>query len=140
MSDNSQAAVMPMIAVDSVDATRSFYVDKLGFEHQMGVVGKDGALDFCNVTLGGVALMFTRAEQAEGNGGPASRRVELYIGVQDVDGYHDTLKERGVEIADPLADQWWGDRTFVIQDPNRYRVWFYSHVAEVVPPPGTKIV
>jgi catechol 2,3-dioxygenase-like lactoylglutathione lyase family enzyme len=39
--------VMPMIVVGSVDAIRNFYVDTLGFTHVMGMVGKDGQLDFC---------------------------------------------------------------------------------------------
>ncbi len=34
--------LMPIVTVDSVDAIRSFYVDELGFDHMMGVVGKDG--------------------------------------------------------------------------------------------------
>jgi hypothetical protein len=33
---------MPMITVRSVDDIRNFYVDKLGFSHVMGMVGKDG--------------------------------------------------------------------------------------------------
>jgi hypothetical protein len=43
---------MPMISVDSADEAREFYVEKLGFEHMMGMLGKDGRLDFCTVTTG----------------------------------------------------------------------------------------
>ena len=138
MSTQSAQAVMPMISVDSVDAVRDFYVDKLGFQHQMGVVGKDGKFDFCNMTLGSASLMFSRAPEPEtGNG---KRRVEIYVNVDDVNAYHDKVKANGVKVADPLTDQWWGDRTFVIEDVNSYRVWFYTRVGEVVPPPGVKIV
>lgn len=42
MSDPKPIAMMPMISVDDVDAARDYYTQKLGFEHQMGVVGKDG--------------------------------------------------------------------------------------------------
>ena len=43
---NATGQVMPMIAVESVDPIRDFYVDKLGFQHVMGMIGKDGQLDF----------------------------------------------------------------------------------------------
>ena len=45
------AQLMAMIYVDSVEDARLFYVDKLGFTHMMGMLGKDGLLDFCTVSL-----------------------------------------------------------------------------------------
>src|SRR3954469_7384524 len=56
------ATVMPIITVDSVDDARAFYVDKLGFGHMMGMLGKDGQLDFCTVTLGGARIMLNRPQ------------------------------------------------------------------------------
>ena len=131
-------SIMPMVNVPSVDAVRDFYVDKLGFDHQMGVVGKDGALDFVNVVRGSAALMFSR--DPEGGEAAKQQTVEFYINVGDVDAVYADVTKRGVEAADPLTDQWWGDRTFVVQDPNGFRVWFASKVAEAVPPPGLKVV
>jgi uncharacterized glyoxalase superfamily protein PhnB len=130
---------MPMVTVPSVDETRAFYVDKLGFRHQMGVVGKDGQLDFCNVVYGKASLMFNRAQ------GPLPQPAEaqpvaFYIWTEDVDAHFAELREAGLRATEPLTDQWWGDRTFVISDPNGYRVWFYATVAEIAPPPGMKIV
>ncbi len=139
MSTQSPAGIMPMISVDDVDAVREFYVEKLGFQHKMGVVGKDGSLDFVNVTLGASALMFMRSPEPDAGNG-ARRSVEIYLGVDDVDAYHEQVSAKGVKAADPLTDQWWGDRTFVVEDPNHYRVWFYTNVGDVVPPPGMKIV
>ena len=49
MKQNAQ--LMAMIYVDSVEQARSFYVEKLGFTHMMGMLGKDGLLDFCTVSL-----------------------------------------------------------------------------------------
>jgi len=64
MSTTVAGKVMPIIAVGSVDQTRDFYVDTLGFTHMMGVVGKDGQLDFCSVLLGDAQVMFTRGRPA----------------------------------------------------------------------------
>jgi uncharacterized glyoxalase superfamily protein PhnB len=130
--------VMPMIGVDSVDAVRDFYVDKLGFEHVMGMVGKDGQLDFVTVVRDGARIMFSRAP---GAARPAGKQpVEIYLQVDNVDRYHDTVTRNGVTISDPLTMQWWGDRTFKVLDPNGYEIWFYTNVAEPTPPQGAKLV
>jgi PhnB protein len=130
---------MPIIAVGSVDHVRHFYVDRLGFEHVMGMVGKDGQLDFCTVVLGQARVMFTRVPSVSR---PAigKQPVEIYLEVDDVDGLHNRLKKKGVAISDPLTVQWWGDRTFKVLDPNGYEIWFYTNVAEPKPPQGAKIV
>ena len=140
MKQNAQ--LMPMISVESVDRERTFYVEKLGFSHMMGMLGKDGQLDFCTVTLGGARVMLQRPQQrVEGTNATSSRRpVELYIEVDNVNEHHDQVKKRGVQISDPLTDQWWGDRTFTVMDPFGYHIWFYQTVGEIKPPPGAKIV
>ena len=143
MSTVVSGQVMPMIAVESVDAVRDFYVDKLGFTHVMGMVGKDGQLDFVTVVLGGARVMFSRAPGADG--APSRARsdkqpVEIYLQVDDVDAYHGQVKKKSVKISDPLTLQWWGDRTFKVLDPNGYEIWFYTNVAEPKPPQGAKLV
>jgi PhnB protein len=140
MKQNAQ--VMPMITVDSVDQARGFYVEKLGFNHMMGMVGKDGQLDFCTVTLGGAKVMLMRAqEKTNGTNPTASKRpVEIYLEVGDVDAYHAQVKKSGVGITAPLTDQWWGDRTFTVMDPFGYQVWFYQSMGEPKPPKGAKII
>lgn len=132
------SAVMPMIAVESVDAVREFYVGTLGFEHVMGMVGKDGQLDFVTVVLGGARMMFMRTPHGAGRSG--KQPVEIYLQVEDVERYHNRVKKNGATISDPLTTQWWGDRTFKVLDPNGYEVWFYTNVAAPAPPPGAKLV
>ena len=131
-----------MISVDSVDDARGFYVEKLGFSHMMGMLGKDGHLDFCTVILGGARIMLLRPPQPmDGTGQTVSKRpVEIYLEVGDVNAYHDQLKASGIEITTPLTDQWWGDRTFTVMDPFGYHIWFWQTVGEMNPPPGAKIV
>jgi PhnB protein len=140
MKQNSK--LMPMISVDSVDQARGFYVDKLGFGHEMGVLGKDGQLDFCTVAFGGAKVMLMRpAEKMDATSATSSKRpVEIYLEVDDVNAYHEQLKKRGVRMTSTLTDQWWGDRTFTVMDPFGYQIWFYTRVGEPIPPKGMKIV
>ena len=139
MSQSGVGRVMPMITVRSVDAIRNFYVDTLGFSHVMGMVGKDGQLDFCTVVIGEARIMFMRA--SGDSPAPAGKQpVEIYLEVEDVDTLHNRLKKNGVAISDPLTLQWWGDRTFKVLDPNGYEIWFFTNVAEPTPPHGAKLV
>jgi uncharacterized glyoxalase superfamily protein PhnB len=140
MKQNAQ--VMPMISIDSVDQARAFYVDKLGFDHMMGMLGKDGQLDFCTVTLNGAKVMLTRPQERTEGTGPTlvKRPVEIYLEVENVDAYHNQVKAQGVKVTGPLTDQWWGDRTFTVMDPFGYQIWFYQTVGDVKPPAGAKIV
>ena len=131
--------VMPMIMVKSVDDIRNFYVDRLGFSHVMGMVGKDGLLDFCTVVMGEARVMFMRAP-SEVTSPPGKQPVEIYLEVEDVDALHNRLRKSGVAITDPLTLQWWGDRTCKVLDPNGYEIWFYTNVAEPKPPQGVKLV
>lgn len=143
MSTSIAKAVMPIIAVESVDQMRDFYVDMLGFDHVMGVVGKDGKFDFCTVVKSGARMMFSRAhgKPAVGKAGFTAQPVSIYFEVPDVVAYHEQLrKKKGVEITDALALQWWGDKTFKVMDPGGYEIWFYQTVGEVKPPEGAKIV
>src|SRR5215510_2352713 len=125
-------AEMPMISVDSVDALRSFYVDKLGFSHMMGVVGKDGQFDFCTVIRDGAKVMLMRPQEPQDGLKPSGtkRPMEIYLEVADVDALHEAVRRNGVKVTLPLETQWWGDRTFAVMDPYGYQIWFYQTVAE----------
>jgi len=135
-------AIMPIIRVESVDTIRNFYVETLGFDHVMGVVGKDGQFDFVTVVKDGARIMFTRAEAptSDKKSAPAKQPVEIYIEVASVETYHDQLKKKGANITDPLTMQWWGDRTFKVLDPCGYEIWFYQTTSEPKPPQGMKLV
>ncbi len=143
MNQPTTKAVMPIIAVPSVDEIRNFYIDTLGFDHVRGIVGKDGQFDFCTVAKDGARIMFARTP--DGSPGAKSavlkQPVGLYLEVVDVERYFEQLSEKKeVKVTDRLTTQWWGDRTFKAMDPNGYELWFYQTVGEPKPPQGVKIV
>jgi uncharacterized glyoxalase superfamily protein PhnB len=143
MSAERAAQVVPNLYVDSVETLRTFYLEKLGFQHMMGIVGKDGNLDFAIVTRDGAMIMLARPQaKTEGTGPkyPTGRPLEIYIEVKDVDAFHEAVRSRAVAVKQPLTTQWWGDRNFAVQDPYGYVLWFYQNVGQPVPPPGVKMV
>lgn len=54
--------------------------------------------------------------------------VVLSIEIDDVDGWHDHLSNRGVIIARGLEDAPWGHRSFGVDDPDGFRIWFYQDI------------
>lgn len=131
--------LMPIIAVKSVEDARNFYIEKLGFDHVMGILGSDGHLDFCTVVLSGARIMFARGSQSEPDTVARKQAVQIYLEVDDVRSYHDRIN-MNVSVTDPLTLQWWGDLTFKVMDPNGYECWFYETQGEPKPPQGAKIV
>jgi PhnB protein len=143
MSDLVVPQITPNFFVDSVETMRAFYIDRLGFAHMMGIVGKDGNFDFSIVTRDGLMIMLARPQDRIDGSAPsagAARPVEIYFYVKNVNELHDEFRGRGVPITEPITDQWWGDRTFAVQDPYGYKLWFSQTVAEVVPPAGVKMI
>ncbi len=143
MNKPTPKTVVPIIAVTSVDEMRSFYVDTLGFDHVRGVVGKNGRFDFCTVAKDGARIMIARTPGGGTSTKPtaAKQPVGIYLEVADVERYFEQLSEKkGVRVTEPLATQWWGDRTFKVMDPFGYEVWFYQTVGKPKPPDGAKII
>lgn len=131
------ASVIPLRFVASVDSLRDFYMEQLGFDHLMGMIGKDGQLDFAIVQRGGAMLMLARPQDG---GSLTAGALEIYVEAEDVDAYHAELSGRGVAIAQAPATQWWGDRNFSIVDPAGHTLWFYKTVAEPQPPAGVTMI
>jgi uncharacterized glyoxalase superfamily protein PhnB len=56
--------------------------------------------------------------------------VALSIQVENTDILHDELIKRGLSIARGLEDAPWGHRSFGIDDPDGFRIWFYHVLKE----------
>ena len=52
--------------------------------------------------------------------------VALSIEVDDVDAWHSELLKRNINIARKLEDAPWGHRSFGIDDPDGFRIWYYQ--------------
>jgi uncharacterized glyoxalase superfamily protein PhnB len=54
--------------------------------------------------------------------------VVLSIEIDHVDDWHDQLVKAGVTITRGLEDAPWGHRSFGIDDPDGFRIWFYEDI------------
>ncbi|MFQ5613510.1 MAG: VOC family protein [Anaerolineae bacterium] len=123
--------LVPVLSVKSVEEALAYYTEVLGFEEGFRFPGPDGTVIHAYATWRDIEFMFGLAADAS----PAScRGVDFYIQADaDIDAYYEQLKGKNVTIVEDLRDQFWGDRTFSIEDLNGYRLTFAKTVRQVTP-------
>jgi predicted enzyme related to lactoylglutathione lyase len=114
----------PNLEVTDVRATADFLAGLLGFEIEM-ITGDPPFLAL--VRAGEAAIGIVLTERPGVNSTTAG-----YLGVTDVDALHAECQRRGVPVTNPLTDQPWGLRDFVIEIPGGHRLALGQRIG----PPG----
>jgi uncharacterized glyoxalase superfamily protein PhnB len=108
----------PGIVTDKVQQSKDFYTRLFGCEvlHE----GEGGW--FCLLKLGDSELGFMRPNQASQSSvfrpAFAGKGVWIAVDVEDAKAEYQRLRALGVAIEVDLRDEPWGDRHFVVIDPN----------------------
>ena len=109
--------------VKDLDVTFNFY-KTLGFE----VEKKDGMVTFY---VNWFKVDFIDKEHSEfksGFDGEMGRGMFTYIKVDDVDLFYKTILDKGITPSSKPKDWEWGNREFVVKDPDGYRLVFFNKV------------
>jgi catechol 2,3-dioxygenase-like lactoylglutathione lyase family enzyme len=115
------------IITDNLQATKTFYVDQLGFgvtfENDWYLLlhtpGHSSEIAFLKPGLPSQAPIFQQAFNGTG--------VFLTVEMEDVDTWYETIKGKGVHIAVEMKDEAWGDRHFAVIDPNGIGIDFVRY-------------
>ena len=112
------------ISTNKLDQSRDFYRDILGFAL---VFENDSYIEMLaeGSTTMGVSFItpeLSGGEKFTGEG------IILSFEVADVDAEFARLKAAGVRILEELRDKAWGERSFVINDPNGVHVYIYKSI------------
>jgi catechol 2,3-dioxygenase-like lactoylglutathione lyase family enzyme len=114
--------------VKDVETSVSFYKE-LGFE----LVSNDGSV--AEVKLSNMRVQFVAQEtakeqsksfQEDAFGEPKGTGLYINIEVDDADDYFKQLKEAGIAPSTEPKNWPWGQREFVVRDPDRYKLVFYQ--------------
>lgn len=115
------------VITDKVQESKQFYVRLFGCE----VLYEGDGGWFVLLKLGGSELGFMKPEltsQAEIFRRPfTGQGMWVAVDVDDVDREYARIRSLGVEIAMDLRDEPWGDRHFVVADPNGIGVDVVQH-------------
>ncbi len=112
------------ISTNKLEQSRDFYRDTLGFAL---VFENDSYIEMLaqGSTTMGVSFVtpeLSGGEKFTGEG------IILSFEVADVDAEFARLKAAGVRILEELRDKAWGERSFVINDPNGVHVYIYKSI------------
>ena len=120
-----------------MEKTLEFYTETLGFENTFKMPDPTGNLVHANVVWKNVHIMFGPTTWLPKDVVPyRGAGVDFYILGEkddDIDQFYTMLKEKGVNIVKEIEDQFWGDRTFSIKDPDGYQLTFAKNIREVSP-------
>jgi PhnB protein len=125
----------PTLIVEDIAKSVEFYTKTLGFETVGMLPGPDGTLVYASVKWRDVSIMFGQASWLPAAVLPhRGTGVDFYIlstAEDDIDRYYQLLQQAGVNIVKEIEDQFWGDRTFSIKDPDGYQLTFAKTIREV---------
>lgn len=111
--------VFPTITANDLKASREFYEKALGFE----VVEKwehEGQVMGLQMRAGGVDLYLSQDDFAKGKEREKGVGMRFFLVCDNVDAAAQRVAQSSFEFTQPLADQDWGSRDFVVTDPDGF--------------------
>ena len=108
------------LEVNNLEESLAFYTSQLGF----ALDRSDPEAEPPTAALRAGHLKLTLVQQLE-TMLRRGRGANFFIGVDDVDSYHNELLSRGV-VTSPPVDEGWGGRFITVEDPDKYRYFFVT--------------
>lgn len=112
------------ISTNKLEQSRDFYRDYLGFEL---VFENDNYIEMLAQGSTAMGVSFVTPELSGGEKF-TGEGIILSLEATDVDTEYARLKAAGVRICEELRDKAWGERSFVINDPNGVHIYIYKAI------------
>jgi PhnB protein len=126
----------PYLCVKDAARAIEFYKNAFGAREVMRMPQPDGKIGHAEVRIGEAAIMLAdefpemnfRSPQSIG-GTP----VNILVYISDVDKLVDQAVAAGAKLLRPVADQFYGDRLGVLEDPFGHSWSFATHIEDMSP-------
>jgi PhnB protein len=126
----------PYLSVKDAAGAIEFYKKAFGAREVMRMPQPDGKIGHAEVRIGDAPIMLAdefpemnfRSPQSLG-GTP----VNIVVYVNDVDALVGQAVGAGAKLSKPVADQFYGDRVGVLEDPFGHSWSFATHIEDVTP-------
>lgn len=112
-------------STEKLQESKEFYMNHFGFKL---AYESDWYIELVT-PAGDAGISFTLPQREEGeffNG----KGIILSFEVEDVEAEYNRLKEQNVPIYQELQDKPWGERSFVVDDPNGVHVYLYKLIEQ----------
>ena len=115
--------VSPSFTANDLQRSIAFYRDVLGFVVGDEWRGENGVLQGCEMRAGSVVFMLNQDDFAKGRDRPKGLGTRLHVSTaQDIDRLASEIKARGGTLDQEPADMPWGERIFMITDPDGFKL------------------
>ena len=129
--------VTPQLTLDNAAQTIEWYKKALGAEERSRAIGPDGKVMHAELRIGNSIIMVNDVMMGKGpkayGGSPAS----LWLYVDDCDALFNRAVAAGAKAGGgpmgQLQDQFWGDRSGTITDPEGYQWTIATHKEDLTP-------
>jgi PhnB protein len=128
--------VTPSLFVAGAAKALEFYKKALGAEELMRFEGPDGKIMHAEFKVGDSIVMLADEMPEYGGKSPKSiggTPVSFFVYGENVDAAWKRAVDAGAKEIQPLADQFWGDRTGCLEDPFGHHWWLAQHVEDLTP-------
>jgi PhnB protein len=126
-------SVTPMLTVKDIHRAVDFYTRAFGFSVRGIMNGPDGRALHAEIRLRETTIMLS-PESPEMHSLGASTiggtPVTLYVLVEDVDRVFNNAVSAGGQVLMPVMDMFWGDRCFMVADPDGNKWMGATHKGE----------
>ena len=136
--------VTPQLTLDNAAQTIEWYKKALGAEELARATGPDGKIIHAEIRIGDTIVMLNDVigNNAKGPRAYAGSPASLWVYVQDSDALFNRAVAAGARVLDgpmgKMADQFWGDRTGTLKDPEGY-MWTIATRKEDLTPQEMKL-
>ena len=121
--------ITPNVFYDDLGAALDWLAKSFGFEQRMAMPGPDGGLMHAEMQVADSAFMMSPTASTPEWQSPRSLggkvTTTLYIYVDDVDAHCARARSAGARILAEPETMFWGDRTYVAEDPEGHR-WTFA--------------
>lgn len=123
------------LSVDGATAAIDWYAKVFGATERMRLPAPGGKIGHAELAFGDSVLMLSDAWPGAGAQPPADGRttVGLHLYVEDADATFAAAVAAGAAAVQPVAQQFYGDRTGQVRDPFGHLWTIATHVEDVAP-------
>jgi uncharacterized glyoxalase superfamily protein PhnB len=110
----------PHLVCDDAAAAIEFYKRAFGAQELTRLPDQNGKMMHASVSINGAPVMLMDEMEEWGTKGPKTlggSPVTLNLGVDDADAWAERAVAAGATLVMPVAEQFWGDRYGVVEDP-----------------------
>ncbi len=108
------------LEVNNLEESLNFYQNVLGFELEKN--NSDAEPPMATLRAGSLTLTLAQHLETMLRRG---RGVHLFVGVDDVDLFYESVREHLPNLLEPM-DEGWGGRFITLEDPDKYRFFFVT--------------